>query len=163
MKIIVYLNFIISAVFTICYFYQMVYVFTGLFKKSKKFEAKKLNRFAVLIAARNEEAVIKNLIDGLKAQNYPEELIDIFVAADNCDDGTAKVSLDAGAYAYERFNNKYVGKGYALDWLIRRIKEDHGEKNYDAYIVFDADNIVSPDFISEINKVFSNGYKVVTS
>ena len=163
MKIIVYLNFIISAVFTICYFYQMVYVFTGLFKKSKKFEAKKLNRFAVLIAARNEEAVIKNLIEGLKAQNYPEELIDVFVAADNCDDETAKVSEEAGAYAYERFNNKYVGKGYALDWLIRRIKEDHGDKNYDAYIVFDADNIVSPDFISEINKVFSNGYKVITS
>ncbi|MDO4618439.1 MAG: glycosyltransferase family 2 protein [Clostridia bacterium] len=163
MKIIIILNWLISIVFALCYFYQIIYVFVGLFKKPKRFETDKKHRFAIMISARNEEAVIGNLIDSIKKQNYPEELIDIFVAADNCTDSTAAVAEQKGAYAYERFNNKYVGKGYALDWLIRRIKEDHGDKNYDAYIVFDADNIVSPDFVNEMNKVYSSGYEVVTS
>ena len=59
MEIIVYLNFIISLIFTLCYFYQFVYVFIGLFKKPREFEARKKHRYGVLISARNEAVVIK--------------------------------------------------------------------------------------------------------
>ncbi|MBR5157867.1 MAG: glycosyltransferase family 2 protein [Clostridia bacterium] len=163
MKIIVYFNFIISLLFMLCYFYQFVYVIVGLFKKKLSFSAEKLHRYAVVISARNESGVIGNLIESIHRQNYPSELIDIFVIADNCTDNTAQTASEAGAIVYERFNAEKIGKGYALDWLFDKIKTEHSDKNYEGYIIFDADNVVAPDFIEEMNKVFDNGYRVITS
>lgn len=163
MEAIVFFNFIVSIIFTICYFYQFVYVFVGLFKKPKQYTAKNLHRYAIIISARNENRVIRNLINSIKKQTYPSELIDIFVVADNCTDNTAAVARKAGAIVYERFENNLVGKGHALNWLFKRIKEDYSQKKYDAYIVFDADNIIAPNFIEEMNKTFDNGYNIITS
>jgi len=47
------------------------------------------HRFAVLICARNEETVIGELIGSLQQQDYPADLFDVFVVADNCTDHTA--------------------------------------------------------------------------
>ncbi len=163
MKVIVFLNFAISLIFTLCYFYQFVYVFIGLFKKPRTYTAAKNHRYAVVISARNEGNVVGYLIESLKKQTYPAEFVDIFVVADNCDDNTAQVARDAGAIVYERTNDELVGKGYALDWLFTAIGEDYAEKQYEAYIVFDADNVVAPTFVEEMNKVFDNGYRVITS
>lgn len=163
MKIIVWLNFIISVIFTLCYLYQFIYVLIGLFRKGKKFKADKNHRYAVLISARNEANVIGTLIDGINNQTYPSELIDVFVVADNCTDNTADTAKECGAYVYERFNTELVGKGYALDWLIDRIRNEHSDKDYDAYIVFDADNVVDPHFVEEMNNLFDNGYRIITS
>ncbi len=163
MNLVVYFNFIISILFTMCYFYQFVYVFVGLIKKAPQLTAKKNHRFAVVISARNEANMIENLISSIKNQNYPKELIDTFVVADNCTDNTAEVARNCGAIVYERFNKQLVGKGYALDWLFKHIKEDMPDNEYEAYIVFDADNIVDPNFVAEMNKAFDNGYRVLTS
>ncbi len=163
MKAVVYLNYIISFLFTLCYFYQFVYVFVGLFKKSIKHKAKKNHRFAVIISARNEGNVIGNLINSINEQTYPAELIDTFVVADNCTDDTASVAVSAGALVYERFNTEQVGKGYALNWLFDRINKEHSDKVYDAVIVFDADNVLDPHFIEEMNATFDNGYRIITS
>ena len=86
MKTIIYINLIISIIFTICYFYQFVYVLVGLFKKGEKFQASKNHRYAVVVSARNEGKVIGNLIESIKKQSYPTELTDIYVVADNCTD-----------------------------------------------------------------------------
>lgn len=163
MKLVVYFNFIISVLFTICYFYQFIYVIIGLLKKSRKLEAKKQHKFAVVISARNEANMIGNLLDSIRNQNYPSELIDTLVVADNCTDNTAEVARRHGAHVYERFNDRLIGKGYALDWLFKRLKEDMPDNKYEAYIVFDADNIVDPNFIAEMNKAFDNGYRILTS
>lgn len=163
MKLVVYFNFIISVLFTICYFYQFVYVIIGLLKKSKRLEAKKQHKYAVVISARNEANMIGNLIDSIRNQNYPSELIDTLVVADNCTDNTAEVARLHGAHVYERFNDRLVGKGYALDWLFKQVKEDMPDNGYEAYIIFDADNIVDPNFIAEMNKAFDNGYRIITS
>ena len=69
---------------------------------------------------------IANLIRTLKEQNYPSELLDIYVIADNCTDNTAQISRQAGAYVYERFNKVQVGKGYALEYLFQHIFEEQG-------------------------------------
>jgi len=163
MNTIIYLNFIISVIFTICYFYQFIYVFVGIFKKANKLKANKNHRYAILISARNESSVICNLIDSINSQTYPQELIDIFVVADNCSDDTASIARSAGAVVYERFNKAQVGKGYALDWLLKQIYKDYNDKNYEAFIVFDADNVAHPKFIEEMNKAYDNGYQIVTS
>ncbi len=163
MKAIIYLNFIISLIFTLCYFYQFVYVAIGLLKKPKKLQASCNHRYAVIISARNEEQVICNLINSIQNQTYPAELIDIFVVADNCTDNTASSAREAGGIVYERFNNEQVGKGYALNWLFDKIKTNHPDNNYEAFIVFDADNVLDPHFIEEMNVLFDNGYRIITS
>ncbi len=163
MKAIIFLNFIISIVFTLCYAYQFFYIFVGLLKKPLEFTAKEQHRFAVVVSARNESGVIGNLIKSIRSQKYPTELVDIFVIADNCTDNTAEIARNAGAIVYERFNTEQVGKGYALDWLFNIIKTEHADKNYEAYIIFDADNILDPNYIAEMNKVFDNGYRIITS
>ncbi len=163
MKFIIYLNFIISVAFTLCYFYQFVYVLVGLFKKKCAPVSSANHRFAVVISARNEGGVIGNLIASIKNQTYPSELIDIFVVADNCTDNTAEIAHNLGAFVYERFNTTKVGKGYALDWLFKIIDKEHADKKYDAYIIFDADNVIMPNFIEEMNNTFDSGYKVITS
>ena len=163
MKAIIFLNFVISIVFTLCYAYQFFYIFVGLLKKPLEFTAKTQHKFAVVISARNESSVIGNLINSIKTQKYPQELVDIFVIADNCTDNTAEIARNAGAIVYERFNKEQVGKGYALDWMFKIISTDYAEKNYEAYIIFDADNILDPRYIAEMNKVFDNGYRIITS
>ena len=163
MKAIIVFNCIISVIFTLCYAYQFFYIFVGLLKKPLKFIAKKQHRYAVVVSARNESGVIGNLINSISSQNYPSDLVDIFVIADNCTDNTAEVARNAGAIVYERFNKEQVGKGYALDWLFKIIDTEHADKNYEAYMIFDADNVLDPNFIKEMNKVFDNGYRIITS
>lgn len=156
------INSIIAALFFICYFYQFIYTAAALFKGKAVKNEFRLNNYAVLIAARNEEAVIAQLIESVKEQIYPGELITVFVVADNCTDRTAAVAKSCGAVVYERSNPMLVGKGYALDFLLKRIGEDYPEDTFDGYFVFDADNVLEPDYIYEMNKVFSQGYRVVT-
>ncbi len=163
MKAIIFLNCVISIVFTLCYAYQFFYIFVGLLKKPIKHIAKEQHRFAVVISARNESSVIGDLIKSIRSQKYPKELVDIFVIADNCTDNTAEIARSAGAIVYERFNKEQVGKGYALDWMFKIISTDYAEKNYEAYIIFDADNILDPNYIAEMNNVFDNGYRIITS
>ena len=163
MKELSYINFIIVVLFAACYSYQMLYMLVAWFKKQKKFKATKNHKYAVIVAARNEENMIPQLIESIRGQKYPAELIEIFIVADNCTDKTAEVGRSLGAHVYERDNKEQVGKGYALDYLFGKIKEDHSEDGYEAYLIFDADNIVDENYVTEMNKVFDNGYSAVTS
>lgn len=161
-----YSNLIIFIFFTLIYFYRSIYVLIGLLSKRKRKQhilPKKLHKYAVIIAARNEQAVIGELIKSIKNQKYPEELIDIFVVADNCTDNTAQKAREAGAIVYERFNQALKGKGYALNFLIGEITKKYSAKKYEGYFVFDADNLLEENFIFEMNKLFDKGYRVLTS
>ncbi len=156
-------NFSVFLVFTICYTYQLFYIFEVLTHRPKKITAKKNHRYAVVIAARNEREVIGNLIHSINVQNYPQELIDVFVVADNCTDDTADVAREAGATVFKRFNDKEVGKGYALDYAFQIIRAQYADRKYEAYFVFDADNVLDVNYFREMNKTFDNGAKASTS
>ena len=157
------INAIISALFFICYAYQFLYIPLVLAKKPRPLAAPaRAHRYAVLIAARNEENVISGLLDSLRAQTYDMSLVTVFVAADNCTDSTAAIARAHGAVVYERFNQLNVGKGYALDFLLQHIGADY-PAGFDGYFVFDADNILAPDYIERMNEMFSNGHEIVTS
>lgn len=156
-------NFSVFLVFTICFAYQLFYVFNVLTTKPTELTAKKNHRYAVLISARNESAVIGNLIHSIKVQNYPQELIDIFVVADNCTDNTAEIAEEAGATVFRRFNDELIGKGYALDFAIKTIRAHYADRGYEAYFVFDADNVLDVNYFREMNKTFDNGAMASTS
>ena len=157
-------NLFLAVLFTVAYFYQLVYLVIGLVRKHRQSTDRDavIHRYAAVISARNESGVIAELIQSLKNQNYPKDCLDVYVVADNCTDNTAQVARDAGAIVYERFNQNKKGKGYALDYLFRTLAHE-GKDTYDGYMIFDADNLVDPNFTAEMNKVFDSGdYGAIT-
>ncbi len=156
-------NICVFITFTICYTYQLYYVLVVLTRKAPKRVAKRNHRYAVMVAARNEETVIADLIHSIKVQKYPAELIDIFVIADNCTDNTAQVAREAGAIVFPRQNDKLVGKGYALDYGLKAIWEQYADRDYEAYFVFDADNVLDVNYFREMNATFDAGAQASTS
>ncbi|MCD7846192.1 MAG: glycosyltransferase [Oscillospiraceae bacterium] len=151
-------------VWAVCLGYQAVLWAASRVKRGRGTPLpERLNRYGVLISARNEEAVLPQLIQSLREQDYPQPLIHIYVVADNCTDGTAQAARAAGATVYERFNLAQVGKGYALEWLLERIREEGTFRGYDGFFIFDADNLLAPDYIRRMNQTFSAGYSAVTS
>ncbi len=156
-------NFCIFLTFTFCYTYQLYYVFVVLTRQPKKLEAKENHKYAVMVSARNEGAVIADLIRSIRMQNYPSDLIDIFVIADNCTDNTAEVARDSGATVFVRNNTEKIGKGYALDYGFQFIQEEYAHKGYEAFFVFDADNVLDENYFREMNKTYDNGAKASTS
>ena len=153
------LSYALAAITTVCYFYQIVYLVLPLLKKQRPLEAKERRRYAILIAARNEEAVLPHLLASIRQQDYPAERISTFVVADNCTDRTAEVAEAGGAKVFRRSSTTRIGKGYALNFLLSRIDLTEGLDSFDAFLIFDADNLLMPEYISQINKVCSNGFE----
>ena len=150
-----------SLIFAVLGIYQLLVCIIGLTKKkiSKEYKFKE-HKFMAVIPAHNEEKVIEDIIESLKEQNYKKGYVDIYVIADNCTDKTAQIARDKGAFVYERFDSEKKTKGYALEWFFNQILETKPDE-YDAFCVFDADNIVSKDFFKEMNKKLCGGEKIV--
>ena len=133
-------------IITIFWLYNIAISICSLVKlKEKPLLVDKQHKFMALIPAHNESTVVGNLVESLKKQNYPKELLDIYVIADNCTDNTAEIAKNAGAIVYERFDEEKKTKGYAMQWFFAKMNEEG--KDYDAMCVFDADNVAMPDFI----------------
>ena len=124
--------------------YQMVVSLCALVKlKDKPYLTNKKHKFMAIIPAHNEEKVVGNLIESLRQQNYPKELYDIYVIADNCTDKTKEVAESYGVKIFERHEEDPAKrtKGDALRLLLNTLLSDP-KMDYDAFCVFDADNIV---------------------
>lgn len=157
------INSVIGSALSAMIIYKTVYFLIGIFFTRKFKPAKKKHKYAIVIAARNEEAVIGNLLDSIKKQDYPSDLITTFVVADNCSDKTAEIARKNGAICYERFDNERKTKGFALQYLFDRIEEDYGRMSFEGYFVFDADNLLKKDYITRMNEAFDSGEKIITS
>lgn len=143
-------------------FFTLYYLIIAVFGLKKGTEHKILtpkNRFAIVIAAHNEAFVVGQLVENLHILDYPTDLYDIFVVADNCTDQTASISKKAGATVLERFHPTKKGKGFALEWAFAKIFRM--DKAYDAVVIFDADNLVHPQFLTEMNSRLCKGEQVI--
>ncbi|WP_181884506.1 glycosyltransferase family 2 protein [Neobacillus piezotolerans] len=142
--------------------YWLVISFWG-FKKPKKlkeFAPKK--RFLLLVAAHNEESVIGQLVKNLKSLDYPKELYEVCVIADNCDDNTAKIARELGATVLEHtyLPGEPKGKPYAIKYAV----DTYGDRlvtDFDGVSFFDADNLVSPNFLKEMNNHLHAGHRLI--
>lgn len=136
-------------------YYLVIAVFA--FRKDKvKLKNVIQKKFAVVIPARNEELVIGNLIQSLNNQDYPKDKYDVFVLPNNCDDNTEEVAKNNNAQIISCRNIITKSKGDVLRYAFKTLEDD----DYDAYLIFDADNIVHPDFIKEMNDTLVSGYRV---
>lgn len=135
---------------------------TGLIRRRRLYsQSTYRNRFAVVVCARDEEKVIHCVLDSLREQNYPENAYHVFVLADHCSDRTAAI---AKQYSFvtvmERRNGRTDGKGNVLGWGIPKILRRYGSR-FDAFAFFDADNVVSPNFLLKMNDALNSGDEVI--
>lgn len=138
---------------------KIVYHIFGLFPAKRFPDAKKEHRFAVLIPARNESAVIEDLLKSLKNQTYNKDMFKTFVIVETADDPTCEIIKKyENTEIFLRTNLENKGKGYALDECVKHIFKSN--EKYDAFLICDADNVLKENFIEEMNKCYDAGYKL---
>jgi 1,2-diacylglycerol 3-beta-glucosyltransferase len=136
-----------------CMSLYLLVVAAASFVPRRKRSACEINttRFAILIPAHNEQLLVGELLQSIAQLDYPRQLYDVHVVADNCDDRTADIAAEAGVFVHERRDPSARGKGYALNWLLDRVlKPVPPGLAYDAFVILDADSIVAPNFLSSM-------------
>jgi len=120
----------------------------------------KYTKFAILIPARNESAVVKNIIHALSVQTYPKEYYDVWFITESEDDPTNRFAVDGGCKVFVRdeLTDKRRTKGFALQECIRYFKRENLQ--YDAYMIFDADNVMDIDYLDKMNDLRQSGVEV---
>lgn len=114
------------------------------------------HRFLVIFPAYKEDAVIVDSIKSFSKQDYPDELYEIVVVADSMETATNDALRQLGAMVLiPTYENR--SKAAALNLAITATQD----QEFDAVIILDADNLVFPDFLVQVNQVFSSGCKAV--
>lgn len=136
--------------------YQIVIGFFG-FKKAKKDykDHDPESRFLVLVPAHNEEKVIGDIIQNLNDMDYPKELYDFYIIADNCTDNTAEVARNLGAKVIEtrkESEDAPTGKPIALKKALQAVGDY--QDRYDLMMIFDADNLMDTNMFREVNSQY---------
>lgn len=151
--------------FFLLLFHYGVFALIGVFQRKTYPKADRLLKYGVVIAARNEEAVIGPLLDSIRANDYPQEKLAVFVIAHNCTDRTAQIARAHGANVYEYNNPAERTAGYAYRCLFDRINAEGAGAGLDGFFIINADNVLAPDYISKMNDAFvaTGGECVITS
>lgn len=129
-----------------------------LMKKNKNVPTKtrRKGKYAILIPAREEAKVIQGILKSIQKQTYPIEMKQVYVIVEREEDPTVTICEKYGASVFVRkeLENKRR-KGYALDECLKEILKT---KQYDAYFIFDADNILADDYLEKMEKAYLEGY-----
>lgn len=148
--------FIVLIVSTVLFSYRLLYAILGFGKRITFKKAKYNHKFAILIPARNESQVIGDLLCALKSQTYPQEKFETFVIVKDSKDKTIEICEKFGYNCLVVPDQKC--KGDALDSVIKHIYKNN--LKFDAFLIFDADNIPTKSFLKEMNKALDAGYDI---
>lgn len=113
------------------------------------------HNFAILIPARDESKVIEGLLKSIKNQTFKINMNDVYVIVESKLDKTVDICKEYGVNILLRINLSLKRKGYALDEAIKQI-----DKKYDAYFIFDADNVLDKNYFKEMVKTYDLGYDI---
>jgi len=129
-------------------------------KKNTNYPQKEKNghNYAILIPARNESLVIEKLLISIENQTKKIKPEDVYVIVETKKDKTVSVVEKHKMTIVYRKNLNKKRKGFALDDAIKEILKSN--KKYDAYFIFDADNILDKNYIKEMTKSFDEGYDI---
>lgn len=111
-------------------------------------------RFIVLVPAHNERSLIARAVINLRSLDWPASAFRVVVIADNCSDDTAELARAAGASVLERQNPEERGKGYALAYAFGQLEQQAWA---DAFVVIDADTLVSPGLLDAFASRIESG------
>ena len=146
--------FVLGVIFKCVSLYFVIIALFCLKKPAPYLKCKPVHRFAILIAARNEQGVIGDLVHSLLAQDYPRDLFDVYVIPNNCTDQTQSAAEAAGAKIIS-CSYPVRCKGDVLHQAVDQLL--YGAVHYDGFLVFDADNVVDKQFLARINDAFCSG------
>lgn len=118
------------------------------------------HNFCVLIPARYESKVIEGLLKSIKNQTHKVKMTDVYVVVESEKDQTVNICKKYNATVFIRKELHLKRKGYALDEVVKYILS--GKKRYDAYFIFDADNVLDKDYFKNMIPVFDKGYDLAT-
>jgi len=150
---------VIFAICVLLFVYKIFLHINAIFPGKQYPEAKKNHKFAILIPARNESKVISGILNSIKNQDYDKSLVDTYIIVEKEDDPTCEIA--------KKFENTHIivrkklelkGKGYAIDEAMQEILPK--KLGYEAFFIFDADNILEPNYLKEMNKVVDQDYDV---
>lgn len=141
---------------------KVVNYLTGIFGGRQKPlpKAKKIHKFAVIIPARNESAVIGTLLASIESQTFPKDGYDMYIAVESADDPTCVIAKAHGAEVYFKRDFSKNGKGYVLEEVVDHIFKKRADKGYEAFIIIDADNVLEPDYFEKLNDALDAGYDI---
>lgn len=115
-------------------------------------------KFAILIPARDESRVIEELLNSILNQTRKIDSDDVYVIVEEESDKTVELVKNKNMNIIFRHDLSKKRKGYALDDAIKEILEQ--KKHYDAYFIFDADNVLDKDYIKNMEKAYEDGYDI---
>lgn len=150
----------------------ILFIITGmiwqifLFFLGRKKHAKPVNRekrkyhYCILIPARDESTVIEDLLKSIQNQTKQISFKDVYIIVESDKDKTVEIAEKYEANIFVRKRLELQRKGYALDECIKSIL-DQG-KSYDAYFIFDADDILDKNFIEKMDQSYQAGYMACT-
>lgn len=115
-------------------------------------------KFAILIPARDESKVIEELLNSILNQTRKIDSDDVYVIVEEESDKTVELVKNKNMNIIFRHDLSKKRKGYALDDAIKEILEQ--KKHYDAYFIFDADNVLDKDYIKNMEEAYEDGYDI---
>lgn len=138
-------------------FYLFFFVVASKFYKVKVFpEAEKQNRILVLYPAYKEDRVIASSVEQFLLQDYPRDKYELVVISDHMQESTNERIRELSATVLEvKFEQS--SKAKAMNFAVEQYRPD----DFDIVTILDADNLVEPCYLSEINKVYGSGIKAI--
>ena len=152
---------IIWVLLAVSVLYVAFFAFISLFTKRSSLNTKnsspntKPNSFLILFPAYNEDKVIINSVKACLQQTYDKALYDVVVISDHM---TAETNATLGNMPVTLLQPIFEksSKAKAMQYAINSI-----QKEYDKVVILDADNIVAPDFLEQLNIICQQGYNAI--
>jgi cellulose synthase/poly-beta-1,6-N-acetylglucosamine synthase-like glycosyltransferase len=148
----------LSVTITLIYSYYVYFGIIGFWKRKPSPDVPPKKSIAIMVPAYREEKVIGGTVKNLLALDYPKDLYDVYVVIDTPDDPTGAAAEKEGAKVLVRNNPRELGKGYTVQWGLKEIRR---RKDYDAYMVMDADNLLSANYLAVMNNELTAGNGVI--
>ena len=133
--------------------YIGIFAIASLFTKNATVVKAKTNRrFIILIPSHKQDEVIEQTVLAILSQAYPQRLFDVTVISDHQSEMT-NMRLAQYPITLLTPNFEESTKAKSLQYAILNLPEF---KIYDVAIILDADNIVEPEFLVNINDAYES-------
>ena len=105
----------------------------------------RMTKFLILYPAYKEDSVIINAVEQFLLQDYPKDLYTVIVISDHMEPETnerlKKLPITLLQPTFDKSS-----KAKAMQFAIENVNSD-----YDNVVILDADNVVRPEFLSQLN------------
>ncbi len=127
------------------------------FKKAEHYRAKEKRKIALVIPARNESKIIRDLFASIKGQDYDPAFFDVNVIVKDPADPTVAIAREMGANVF--VVPEQTCKGDALDGYFKSLSPEV-LKSYEAFVIVDADAVLAPSYVTELNNALEADYDI---